>query len=139
MPLTDEELYEGLTKEQAERYEREAQEIYDPELVQESKRRIGKMTKEQWQAVKNEGDGVTRAIAALMARDPDDEAVQAQIARHHAWIEHFYPASADVYAGLGQLYAEHDEFRAFYEQYAPGLADFMYTAMTHYALNVLST
>ena len=139
MTLTDEELYEGLTKKQAERYEREAQEMYDPDLVQESKRRIGKMSKKQWQAVKDEGDEVTRAIAALMDRDPDDAAVQAQIARHHAWIEHFYPASADVYTGLGQLYAEHDEFRAFYEQYAPGLADFMYTAMTHHALNVLST
>jgi len=30
MTLTDEELYEGFTKEQRERYEREANELYDP-------------------------------------------------------------------------------------------------------------
>jgi len=138
MALTDEELYEGLTREQAERYEREAQEMYDPELVAESEHRLRRLTKEQWQAVKNEGEEIARAIAALLDRAPDSEQVQAQIARHHRWIENFYPASADVYAGLGQLYAQNDEFRAYYEQFGEGLADFMYNAMTHYALNVLA-
>ena len=40
-----EELYEGFSKEQIERYKREAREMYDPELVAESERRIGKMSK----------------------------------------------------------------------------------------------
>ena len=30
MTLTDEELYEGFTKEQIERYKREVREMYDP-------------------------------------------------------------------------------------------------------------
>ena len=36
MTLTDEELYEGFTTEQIERYKREAREIYDPALVEET-------------------------------------------------------------------------------------------------------
>ena len=36
MTLTDEELYEGFTPEQIERYERKAREMYDPELVREA-------------------------------------------------------------------------------------------------------
>lgn len=63
--------------------------------------------------------------------------MQALIARHHAWIENFYPCSAEVYRGLGQLYLEHPEFRANYEKYRPGLAGFMSAAMNYYAEQVL--
>ena len=63
--------------------------------------------------------------------------VQETITRHHAWIENFYPASAEVYSGLGQLYVEHPEFRAYYEAYAPNLADFMQAAMNYYAEHTL--
>ena len=138
MTLTDEELYEGFTPEQVERYNREAQEMYDPELVRESWKRIRNMSKEQWQAVKDEGDQVTRLIAELADRAPDDPAVQGLIARHHAWIERFYPASAEVYRGLGQGYASHPEFRATYDKYRPGLADFLQAAMAYYAEHTLS-
>jgi DNA-binding transcriptional MerR regulator len=133
MTMTDEELYAGFTPEQIERYQREAREMYDPALVEESERRVGQMTRAQWNAVQAEGDEVTRGLAALMDRAPGDAEVQALIARHHAWIEHFYPASAELYAGLGRGYAQHPEFRAFYDRYRPGLADFMAAAMAHYA------
>jgi DNA-binding transcriptional MerR regulator len=137
MTVTDAELYEGFTEEQIERYQREAREMYDPALVAESERRLRRLSKAEWQAVKAEGDEVTRALAAQMGREPADGQVQALIARHHAWIENFYPCSAEVYRGLAQGYAEHPEFRAFYDRYAPGLADFMRDAMAYYADEVL--
>ncbi len=131
--MKDEELYEGFSKEQIERYKREAREMYDPKLVEESEKRVRRMSKAEWQAVKAEGDEVTRGLAALMDRDPADPDVQALVARHHAWIERFYPAGAELYRGLGRLYAEHPEFRATYDRYAPGLADFLCAAMACYA------
>ena len=106
MSLTDEELYEGFSTEQIERYKREVKEQYDPVLVEESQRRVGKMSKAEWQGVKDEGDAIARAMAALMDEAPGGPAVQATIARQHAWIEHFYPCSAEVFRGLGQLYTE---------------------------------
>jgi hypothetical protein len=45
--------------------------------------------------------------------------VQTLIARQHAWIENFFPAPAKVFRGLGELYATHEEFRAFYDRYCP--------------------
>jgi len=137
MGMTDEELYEGFTKEQIERYKREARERFDPALVQESERRVSKMSKAQWKALKQEGDDVTHQIAELADRSPGDPEVQGLIARHHAMIEQFYPASADVYRGLGQLYAEHAEFRKFYDKYRPGLSDFLKEAMAYYADHAL--
>jgi len=138
MTLTDAELYEGFSQEQIERYKREVKERYDPKLVAESDRRVRKMSKAQWQAVGAEGQEATRRMAELMDRDPGDREVQETIARHHAWIENFYPASAEVYRGLGQLYVEHPEFRAYYEAYAPNLADFMQAAMNYYADHTLA-
>jgi hypothetical protein len=49
-----------------------------------------------------------------------------------------YPAPAELYRGLGQMYVEPPEFHAFYEKYRPGLADFMQAAMVHYADTVLA-
>jgi hypothetical protein len=137
MTLTDQELYKGFTAEHIERYKREAREMYDPALVEESERRVKKMSRAEWKAVGAEGEAVTIALAALAGLDPGDAEVQALIARHHAWIENFFPCSAEVYRGLGQGYTGHPEFRAFYEKYRPGLADFMSAAMNHYAGQVL--
>jgi DNA-binding transcriptional MerR regulator len=138
MSLTDEELYEGLPKETVDRWKREVDERYDPKLVAESNRRVHAMGKEQWNAVKAEGDAISRRMAELMGRAPGDPEVQVTIARQHAWIENFYPCSADVFTGLGQLYAENPEFRANYDKVRPGLADFMRDTMAYYAEHTLA-
>lgn len=140
MTLTDEELYQGFSKEQIESYQQEAQERWGAtDAYQESQRRVRNMTKAQWNAVKQQGDEATRQMASLMGRDPADTEVQAAIAGHHAWIENFYRAPAELYAGLGQMYAEDERFRAYYDAYAPDLADFMRDAMQVYADTVLAS
>ena len=82
MTMTDEELYEGFTPEQIERYTREANERYDPKIVAEANRRVRNMSKTQWQTVKAEGGAVTQQLANLMDKKPSDAAVQAAIACH---------------------------------------------------------
>ncbi len=132
IPMKDEELYKGFTPELAKRYRREAAESYGEERVKNTEDRIRGWGNEKWEAVKADMGAVTAAIADLMERDPGDPAVQAQVARHHAVIENFYPAPAEVYGGLAQTYSDHPEFRAFYEKIRPGLADFMRAAMEYY-------
>jgi DNA-binding transcriptional MerR regulator len=131
--VTDEEIYAGFTHEQRQRYEREVREQYDPELVAESNRRVGNMPKAQWQALQTEGEDVRLTLAGLMDREVADPEVQAAIARHYAMMNQFYPVSAEIYRGLGQLYITNDEFRAFYDKIRPGLADFLQPAMAYYA------
>jgi DNA-binding transcriptional MerR regulator len=136
--LTVEELYEGFSKEDAERYRREARANWGAEMVEATEQRARKLSKAQWQAVGQQGEEATQLLAGLMDRAPDDPAVQAAIAKHHAWIENFYPAPAELYRGLGQMYVEHPEFRAFYEKVRPGLAEFMQAAMAQYADTALT-
>jgi MerR family transcriptional regulator, thiopeptide resistance regulator len=132
MPLTDQELYEGFSEAQIKRYQKEAAERYDPKLVEESHQRLRRMSKPEWQALKAEGEAITRQLADLMDRPPQDAEVQKTIARHFGMIGKYYTVTKEIYRGLGQLYVEHDEFRAHYERVRPGLAVFMREAMAHY-------
>jgi DNA-binding transcriptional MerR regulator len=137
MTLSDEDLYTGFTQEQRERYDREVKEMYNPALVAESKRRLRKLTKDQWQAVKQAGQAAVLKLADLIDQPVESPKVQAAVADHHAWIENFYTANAEVYRGLGRGYVEDPEFRQFHEQVKPGLADFMCAAMAYYADHTL--
>ena len=131
--VTEEEMYEGFTREQAAAYEREAKERWGADHVEQSKDRIRSMTREQWADFKAEGGKMVEELAALMDRPVTDEAVQALVARHHAQIEHFYPAPAEHYRGLGRMYTEDERFRIVYDRVKPGLADFLRRAMEHFA------
>jgi len=140
MPLTDEELYEGFSpkeKEQLKGYEVEERERWG-ETAAESQRRVRQMSKAQWQAVQQEGDAATRLMGETMGRPVSDPDVQAAIARHHACIENFYPCSAEMYRGLGQMYVDDPRFTATYDKIRPGLAMFMRDAMAYYAEHTLT-
>ena len=63
---------------------------------------------------------------------------RAQPSRHHAWIENFYPCSAEMYRGLGQMYVDDPRFTATYDKVRPGLAVFMRDAMAYYAEHTLT-
>jgi DNA-binding transcriptional MerR regulator len=138
MSMTDAELYEGLPQETADRYKKEAREQFGAHRVEASEKRARKMSKEAWAALKAESEAVNQSLARLIERNPNDSDVQALIARHHKTIEPFYHATAEIYKGLGLLYVEHPEFRAYYEKYAMGLPEFMQQAMDIYASQVLS-
>jgi hypothetical protein len=107
-------------------------------MAAESQRRVRQMSKAQWQAVQQEGDAATRLMAEYMGRPVSDPDVQAAIARHHAWIENFYPCSAEMYRGLGQMYVDDPRFTATYDKVRPGLAVFMRDAMAYYAEHMLT-
>jgi DNA-binding transcriptional MerR regulator len=137
MSMTDAELYEGLPQETIVRYKKEAREQFGTQRVEASEKRARKLSKEAWAALKAEGEAVNRALASMIYRNPEEADVQAMIARHHATIEPFYHATTEMYKGLGSLYVEHPEFRAYYEKYAMGLPEFLQRSMTIYADCVL--
>ena len=133
MVLTDEELYEGFTKEQIERYNKDVDEKFGSGTVKASEERIKKMSKKQWQDVKEEGGAIILEMADLMDLPPESSEVQKLIRRHHAWIKNYWKPNAESYKGLGRGYVENPEFRAFYDKYKIGLADFFCAAMEYYA------
>ncbi|MBW3568174.1 MAG: MerR family transcriptional regulator [Proteobacteria bacterium] len=137
--MSDRNLYEGFPRETGERYRREARNLYGTERVEQMERRVQKLGDKAWDAVKQEGEDIACLLAEVMDQPPDSDAAQEIIRRHHEWIENFYPAPAELYRGLGELYAGNPEFRSFHDRHREGLADYFCAAMRHYADTVLTT
>lgn len=65
----------------------------------------------------------------------DSDAVRAVVRRQHAWIARSWSnvPTAEAFAGLARLYADHPDFRARYEARQPGLTEYMCEAMQRFA------
>jgi DNA-binding transcriptional MerR regulator len=59
------------------------------------------------------------------------------LGEHREWVAGMWgrPCPPGAYAGLADLYESHPDFRARYEQLAPGFADYLPTAMRAYSRN----
>lgn len=130
--VTDQELYGGFTPEQRERYDREAKEKYG-DMYELSQKNVRNMTKGQWKDLGKEAEDFSTILSTMLDKDPASPEVQEQVKRHHAWIEHFYPCTKEMYLGLASLYVENPEFTAHYDRFAPGLAAYLSKAMTIFA------
>lgn len=142
--MRPEELFEGFDPERQERYERELVDRYGDgmqEQIDESWRRVAGMSKEQTAEVMTEVQRLEAAMADLLRAGaaPADDAVQQVVAEHYGWVSRFWTPDADAFAGLGQFYVDHPDFRAHYDGREPGLAEFYRDAMEVYAVTVLAS
>lgn len=133
--ITDKELYQGFTEEQIKRYEKEIEDNFDPKLVAESKRRIKKMSKNEWANVKAEMEEINKELAQALNSgfSFDSKEVQNLVSRHYKWVNNFYTPTKEVYRGLGDLYVTNPEFKESYEKYGMGLAAFLSSAIKKYS------
>ena len=134
--LSDKDLYEGFDDETIERYEQEAKASWGgTDAYKQSRRRVRAMSKEQWQAVKARGEEITLAFADVFKAGKRPEGPEAMEVCTR-WVGHlkaFYDPTPEMIEGLGVMYADHPEFRATYEKYAPGLADWLKPVLAAYA------
>jgi DNA-binding transcriptional MerR regulator len=131
--LTPEEKFELFGENYSEDYEREAEERWgDTEAWAQSQRRTAAYTKEDWTQIKAESDDVERRLAeAMQAGAPADSERAMDAAEEHRqhigrW---FYDCPPELHAGLGRMYVEDERFAANYEAVAPGLAQYVSTAV----------
>jgi MerR family transcriptional regulator, thiopeptide resistance regulator len=131
--LTPEERFELFGGGFSPEYEREAEERWgDTEAWAQSQRRTATYTKEDWVRIKEETDDVQRRFAeALTAGVPADSEQAMDIAEEHRQhiTRNFYDCPPAMHAGLGRMYVEDERFAATYEALAPGLAQYVSTAV----------
>ena len=131
--LTPEERFEVFGEHDPARYEAEAEERWgDTEAWQESQRRTRGYTKEDWLRVKAEGEDVERRFAeALRDGVPADSERAMDLAEEHRQqiSRNYYDCPPGMHAALGRMYVEDERFTAHYEQVAPGLAQFVSSAV----------
>lgn len=131
--VTENELYEGFSKDQISEWKQEVEEKYDSKVVAESYENIKKMSKADFKDVKAEQENVAKELALLMDRPIDSNEVQALIKRHHTTNERFYKTNAKVYKGLADMYVADARFTEFYDKHKTGLAKFLREAMHYFA------
>jgi hypothetical protein len=131
--LTPEEKFELFGEGYSEDYEREAEERWgDTEAWTQSQRRTAAYTKDDWVRIKDEAADAERRFAeALRSGVPADAEPAMDIAEEHRqhisrW---FYDCPPAMHAGLGRMYVEDERFTAHYEEIAPGLAQYVSTAV----------
>jgi MerR family transcriptional regulator, thiopeptide resistance regulator len=132
--LTPEEKFEVFGEQYREEYEQEAQQRWgDTEAWAESQRRAARYTKEDWQRIKAEADGIhQRLAAALTAGLPADHPTVRELAEEHRRhiCGHFYECGYEMHRGLGEMYITDERFTATYEAIHPGLAAYLHAAIT---------
>ena len=90
---------------------------------------------EQQAQYKAQHDAIAQAIADLMlaGKESNDEEVQAQIAKHYAFVKQFWTPSKQAYKSLALTYVLDSAFEATYESFSPGLAKFIKQAIEFWA------
>lgn len=113
------------------------------EHIDRSKAVMQSWSADQVEAFRAEAQAFDAAMVKAMADGlpAAGEAVQTLMRGHCAWIGRAWgmaPPSRQAYLGLSEIYQEQPTFRQRYEALAPGLTDYLATAMEAYADRELS-
>ncbi len=131
--LTPEERFEVFGEQDPAQYDAEVEERWgDTDAYAQSRRRTAAYTKEDWLRIKAEAEDLeARFAAALTGGVPADSEQAMDLAEEHRrQIEAtYYDCAPGMHAALGRMYVEDERFAAHYDQRAPGLAQYVSTAV----------
>lgn len=126
--MSDDDMFEVFGDFDVRAHTREAGERWPGEAYDESQRRTGRYTKEQWQAAMSEADGIAADFAAALAQgaSPEDPRVAEIAERHRHHVDRwFYPCPPGMHAQLGELYFDDPRFADYWNRREPGLNVFV--------------
>jgi MerR family transcriptional regulator, thiopeptide resistance regulator len=133
VPLTPEEKFEVFGDFDPDQYEEEVQQRWgETDAYAESRRRTASYRKEDWLRITADQDEANhRFVEAMRAGLPADseQAMDAAEAARQAISRWFYDCPPEMHAALGRMYVEDERFTATYEAMAPGLAQYVSTAV----------
>lgn len=131
--LDPEEMFEVFGEHDPSAHEAEVEQRWgDTEAYRESRRRTTRYTKADWQACQAEGGAAVQSMLAAMSAGlpPSSPEAMAGAEAHRAHIDRwFYPCSHQMQCGLADMYLADPRFSAFYEDVAPGLAQYVHDAI----------
>lgn len=138
--MADKEKFEAFKKEaiakNEEKYGEEIREKYGDKTINDSNKKIEGMTQEEYDAYVLLTEKLnTKLGEATKQGDPASELAQEVAALHKDWLVGVWPAGlydAEKHYYLSLMYVEDPRFKAYYEQIAPGAAEFLHEALKIY-------
>lgn len=130
--MSKKQLFEAFSEEQQEEYARQAEQMYDPEIVQASNRKWKAYSAEEKQRILNEGNRIYLDMVAAMPKGADSPEAQAIVERWRMHMDYFWTPDLDQLLALAEGYNNDPRFKTNFDQIHPGLAAFMGEAVKVY-------
>ncbi len=136
-PMKDEEKFEafkqGLVDENEKKYGKEVRERWGDDAADASNAKLMGMTEEQYRATQElEREIRDVLVAAMETGDPASEEAHHAADLHRQWLCAFWKDgtySKAAHRGLAEMYVADERFKAYYEAWAPGAAEFLCDAI----------
>lgn len=138
MTMSNREKFEGFKKtiveENEKKYGKEVREKYGDEEVEKSNRKILNMTREDYESTEQLAEEIKEKLAeAFRTGDPSGEQAQKAVDLHRRWLCLYWDDySKEAHVNLGNMYAEDERFKAYYDADQPGTAEFLRDAILIY-------
>jgi DNA-binding transcriptional MerR regulator len=130
--MSNKQIFSGFSEEEQEKYAAEAEKLYDPETVRASNRRWKSYSAEQKKQILDEGKQIYVEMLAAMPKGAGSAEVQALVERWRVNMDNFWTPNLDQLVGLSGMYSEDPRFKANFDSFGPGLAEFMGEAVRIY-------
>lgn len=136
--MRDKEKFMGFKKkmleENEQQYGKELRERFGDDVIDSSNAKLMGMTEEQYVKVQSLSLQINEALKEAQKQgDPASELAQQVCAMHEQWLRFYWVKySKQAHLGLAQGYVEDPRFKKYYDDIAPGCAQFLYDALQIY-------
>jgi len=130
--MSQKQLFAAFSDEEQEKYAREAELLYDPEIVKESNRKFKSLSAAEKKHIFDEGNQIYTDLLAAMPKGAESAEVQACIERWRKHMDYFWTPNLEQLLGLAEMYDADARFKANFDKIDPRLAEFMKEAVREY-------
>lgn len=136
--MSNEEKFEGMKKkmieQNEEKYGKEIREKYGEDSINESYKKVSKLSKEQWAKVEALSIEVNETLReAVETGDHTSDKAMKAVELHKKWLSNFHNYPKEAHIGLGQMYVDDERFTKYYEDnVCKGAAIFLRDAIVEY-------
>lgn len=137
-PMKDHEKFEGLKKKLIEdnekAYGKEIRQKYGDEAIAKSNKKVMNMSLETYEKASALAGQIKLTLKkAFEIGDPHSALAQEAVALHKEWLLCYWDQYTPAYhVGLSEMYVADDRFRAYYDEVAPGVSEFLRDAIYHF-------
>ena len=135
MIMSDKEKFEGFKRDliakNEEKYGEEVREKYGDTVIDDSNAKMMGLTEEKYEEVQELSEKLNELLKkAHTEGNPAGELAQEVCSLHKEWLFYFWPSySKEAHLGLAQMYVDDPRFKKYYDDIAPGCAEFLHDAL----------
>jgi DNA-binding transcriptional MerR regulator len=127
------EIFASFDDAEFTQYQQEAKQRWgNTEAYQKSVANAAKLTKVEYQNLKEQGKAFTQKLADTMDKGATSPEFQELINQHYQSIGQFFECSLEMYRQISEGYITDARFAKYYDDFKPGLAKAVHAAIAYY-------